>query len=529
VEPHTHFDTLVDFLLTVGYIDGVFDEREQDFVRGYLDQLAAHVAPETSEGQRAHFDTVFARLELEIVALNSEVMAADDDGFITSRLKVRAVALFRTFSPTDQALALELVNGLVAADGTISAAERSLHEELVTHLVTPPPAPPAGPQPPQGELLQIDATASLELSALTHPLLDQVEQSYETDLDTRQARVGADYELIFDAITVWERQRARGNGRLAGIADIAQLPPGTRLLDGHVHVLRPDRETELVVLGDLHGCYSCFKAALLQSDFIERVRRFQADPLNHPDIKLVLLGDYLDRGRFGFEGVLRAALQLLVTLPNHVVLLRGNHEFLVRMDGRVVSAVSPAEAVPAIEDFVSQDVLEAYRHLFEHMPTSFLFDRTLFVHAGIPRDETLAERYRDLSSLDDAMLRFEMMWSDPIDTDHVPAALQRESTRFSFGRDQFRAFMERTGCHALIRGHEQIDEGFRESLSVAGRRLYTLFSAGGHNPDLPVASRYRSVTPMALTIHRAADAFRATPWPIQYEPFGNGDHNRLYR
>jgi hypothetical protein len=284
---------------------------------------------------------------------------------------------------------------------------------------------------------------------------------------------------VFEAIKVWERQRARGNGRLAGVTDVAQLAPGTRVLDGHVYVQRPSQPTELIVLGDLHGCYACLKAALLQSDFIERALRHQADPVNNPDVKLVLLGDYIDRGRFSFEGVLRTALQLLVSLPEHVILLRGNHEFLVRLGEFIVSAVNPAEAVPSLSQSAPVEVLEAYRHLFDHMPTSFLFERTLFVHGGIPREDTLAERYRDLSSLDDSVLRFEMMWGDPVDTDHVPVKLQRESARFNFGRDQFRSFMDRIGAHTLIRGHEQVDRGFQTFFDLGMQRLHTLFSAGG--------------------------------------------------
>ncbi len=527
----TRFDTLVDLLLTVGYVDGVFDQHEQEFVRGYVDQLVSHVVVEPgAETSRAHFDAVYARLAAELAALAAEVVAAGDETFVRNRLKVRAVALFRGFAASDQAVALQLIEGLVSADGTVSPIERSLYDELRTYFQATPPPPPPVAVSADGEVLRVEAARPNELAALSHPLLEPLEQPYAADPVARQAQVGRDYELIFQAITTWERQRARGNGRLAGITDIGQLAAGTRLLDGHVHVLRPDQPTELVVVGDLHGCYSCLKAALLQSDFIERARRYQQDPVNNPDIKLVLLGDYLDRGRYGFEGVLRAALQLLVTLPNHVVLLRGNHEFLVRVDGRVVSAVSPAEAVPGIADRVSADILEAYRHLFEHMPTSLLFDRTLFVHGGIPRDETLAARYRDLSSLDDPTLRFEMMWSDPVDTDSVPVELQRESTRFTFGREQFRAFMERVGCHTLIRGHEQVDAGFRAGFDVGGRRLFTLFSAGGHdNPDLPAESRYRSVTPMALSIRRDATSLQAVPWPILYASFGNAEHNGLYR
>ena len=532
MDPNARFDPLIDLLLTVAYVDGAFDHREQVFVRAYLDQLASHVAsaPGGGEPQRDHLDVVYGRLETEIAALADEVVATDDPDFVKSRLKMRAVTLFRGFAPPDQVVALELVNGLVQADGVVTPIERRLYEELLAYFHAAPAsfAPIATAPPP--EMLRLDPPEVKPLGAVAHPLLDPLEHNYADDPVVRQGQVGGDYELIFAAITVWERQRARGNGRLKGIRDIAELPPGTRLLDGHVHVQRPDRPTELVVLGDLHGCYACLKAALLQSDFIERAHRYQRDPVNNPDIKLVLLGDYLDRGRFGFEGVLRAALQLLVALPNHVIVLRGNHELLIRRDGRVVSAVNPAEAVPGIADRVSPDILEAYRHLFDHMPSSLLFDRTIFVHGGIPRDDTFADRYRDLASLDDFELRFQMMWSDPSDTDHVPVDLQRLTPRFTFGRDQFRTFMERIGCHAMIRGHEQVETGFQTVFDVGHRQLYTLFSAGGHdNPDLPPDSRYRGVTPMGMTIRHSGTDVRGVTWPLQYQAFGDATNNGLYR
>jgi hypothetical protein len=515
-------EQLIDLLVTVGYIDGLFHQHERDFVRGYMNRLVEHVAvaPGSADAWRTHFDTVYARLDAEVAALAAEVMKAGDESFVQTRLKVRALTLFRSFSPVDQAGALELLQALVQADGIISPPERHLHEEMLALLHKP--QPPAATVTTQPSLLKIAEPMPLEPKSLSHPLLDELEHGGVPD--------AKDYELIFGAITAWERQRARGAGRLLGITDVGQLPIGTRLLDGHVHVQRPDHPVELVVLGDLHGCYACLKAALLQSDFIERARRYQADPANNPDIKLVLLGDYLDRGRFSFEGVLRAALKLLVELPNHVVLLRGNHEFLVRVEGEVKSAVIPAEAVPGIADKVPPDMLEAYRHLFEHMPTSLLFDRTLFVHGGIPRDDTFAANYHDLASLDDYEIRFQMMWSDPAQTDHVPVELQRESPRFSFGKNQFRAFMERIGCHAMIRGHEQIDAGFTTLFDLGDRALHSLFSAGGHdNPDLPAESRYRSVTPMALTVRYEAGDAIAIPWPLRYQPFVTAPNNGLYR
>ncbi len=529
-DPCAHAFSVIDLLLTVGYIDGQFHEDERSFIRQYVDRLVERGPQPPDAGDwRARFDAAYARFDAEIAAIAAEVVAAGDERYVQTRLKVRAVALFRNFSPADQQVALELLNVVMHADGTVSPPERELHDELRAYFHASPSLPVPIVAPP-ADLLSFDAPQPLALETFTHPWLDPLEQRYATDPAILHAQLAGDYNLIFQAITVWERQRARGNGHLLGVSDIGQLTAGTRFLDGHVHVQRPDRPTELVVLGDLHGCYACLKAALLQSDFIERALRHQQDPANHPDIKLVLLGDYIDRGRFSFEGVLRTALQLLVALPDHVVLLRGNHELLMRRGAQIVSAVNPAEAVPALAERAPIDLLEAYRHLFDHMPSSFLFERTLFVHGGIPRDETMVARYRDLSSFDDPVVRFEMMWSDPVGTDHVPLELQRESPRFNFGREQFRVFMERVGCHTLIRGHEQIDAGFATVFDVGHRRLHTLFSAGGHdNLDLPTESRYRKVTPMGLTIRAGGGVSQAALWPIQYQPFTTGAHNGLYR
>src|SRR5690606_22613010 len=158
------------------------------------------------------------------------------------------------------------------------------------------------------------------------------------------------------------------------------------------------------------------------------------------------------------------------------------------------------------------EMLEAYRLLFEHMPTCFLFERSLFVHAGIPRDDTFAERYHDLSSLNDDELRFQMMWSDPVAADHIPVELHRMNPRFTFGRHQFQAFMKRTGFHSLIRGHEKIDHGFEVFYDLGEHVLLSLFSSGGaDNADLPFDSSYRTVTPMALSMHAADGKLTAHP------------------
>ncbi|MBX3160836.1 MAG: metallophosphoesterase [Deltaproteobacteria bacterium] len=543
---------MIDLLVTVSYIDGVFADRERAFLQRYVDSVIVVIeqsavgTPEErarlSRAWRAHFEERLRVLEGEIAVLAQEVLAAaaaGGDTYVASRLRVRAVSLFRDLPPPEQANALELVTGLIHADGVIAPNERSVHGELHGLLTAQPARPPvASPTektlPPTGTrkvaAFTVTPYVRKELVAVSHPLLDPIEQTLSPHPAERKAQIEWDYNLLHKAMQQWQRARAAGQHRLNGITDIDQLPIGARFLDRYIHVQRPTGPIELVVLGDLHGCYSCLKAALLQSNFIQRAWAHQWDPVRNPDVKLVLLGDYIDRGRFSFDGVLRAALHLFVALPDHVILLRGNHEWLRWIDNRITSGVYPAEALASLAPHVPLEMLEAYRLLFEHMPTSFLCERTLFVHAGIPRDDTFAERYRDLGSLNDDDMRFQMMWSDPVATDHIPVELQRMDPRFSFGRKQFVAFMERTGLHTLVRGHEKIDRGFDAFYSLGEHTLVNLFSSGGaDNDDLPFDSSYRRVTPMALSVQAGPGHVIATPWQLHYRAFNYAPHNGLYR
>ncbi len=538
---------IVDLLLTVGYIDGIFHEREHAFVQQYVAAAfkrveepampmgigmgigIGRIAGEDGGG----FEALHAKLLAEIAALTAEVTSRAEANYVVTRLKVRALTIFSALAAPQQEAALGLIRALMEADGIISPDEQRLYEELAGYFAAAkspkPAAAPAAAAPPSRPLLVSEPQWN-ELKATSHPLLDSLEHTYSPHPRELQSQIAFDYHLVTQAMAQWDRMRGSGKGRLAGVADIGQLPVGARFLDGHVHVMRPDRPVELVVLGDLHGCYSCLKAAVLQSGFIERVWAHQWDPTKHPDVKLVLLGDYIDRGRFSFDGVLRAVLQLFVAMPDHVVVLRGNHEYFLSGPDRVFSGVAPAEALASLSPHVPREMLEAYRMLFEQMPTSFLFERTLFVHGGIPRDDTFAAKYRDLSSLDDPELSFQMMWSDPTQTDQVPVELQRKNPRFNFGRNQFRAFMERVGCNTMVRGHEKIDPGFEVVYALGDRLLLNLFSAGGYdNNDLPIDGSYRSVTPMALTVLHGQGPASAIPWPIQYQPFNYETHNGFRR
>jgi hypothetical protein len=535
---------VIFYLTTFGYIDGDFDQAEKEFVRNYVRKLVetrVHDAvPESDQQLRAeltqkfttHFHEVFEGIDRQVKELFTEAVAEGEaqDTFVFSKLKLRCFEIFKSFDQSNQEQLMDTIDELIQADGQVHPAEVKFRGELAALL-----------EEDLGvELLEDDANSrtsavgkdvKLIPSSENHPFFDQFEHHYTADAGRLRQQVEADRKLIDQVIAKLDEQRHAGAGKLTGKRNVAELRGTEPFLDGHVAVLspKPGREYELTVVGDLHGCYSCLKAVLMQTDFFAKVNKFVNDPDHNPEPKLVLLGDYIDRGMFSYQGVLRSAMQLFLRAPNHVYLLRGNHEYYIEHQGRVLGAVRPSEAMNTLKPHLSQEVFAHYMKLFDALPNMLFFERILFVHGGIARDLLLKEKYKDLSSLNEWDIRFQMMWSDPSSADVIPATLQEQSSRFPFGRLQSQAFLQRVGCHTLVRGHEKVDEGFRRVYDDANQLLITLFSAGGSdNKDLPPDSSYRSVTPMAMTVKYKDGKSEIIPWKIDYARYNLAGTNKFF-
>jgi hypothetical protein len=546
-EAEKQMRAVIFYLTTFGYIDGDFDEAEKAFVRDYIRKLIEHrvndavdasdepLRKELTTKYTAHFLEVFESIDAQVRELFTEAVAAEEeqDTFVHAKLKLRCFEIFKSFDPQSQEQLMQTIDELIQADGQVHPAEVKFRGELAALLE----------DDLQVELLEegesarqrvhvADEEATLPPVSRDHPFFGQFEFHYSAVPDVLAQQISADRALLDRVMAKLDDERARGAGKLDGKHSVTDFAGGESFLDGHVYVVPPrlGQEYEVTVLGDLHGCYSCLKGALMQSRFFDKVAAFHQDPKQHPHPLLVLLGDYIDRGLFSYNGVLRAVLQVYERAPDHVCVLRGNHEYYVEHQGRVYGAVRPSEAMDTLKPHVPYEVFDHYRRLFEALPNMLLFDRFLLVHGGLPRDRLLKERYRDLSSLNDPDLRFQMLWSDPSSADVIPVALQEQSARFPFGRLQCLAFLRRIGCHTLIRGHEKVEEGFRRTYDDEEQLLITLFSAGGHdNEDLPDDSGYRSVTPMAMTLRFKDGKSEISPWRIDYQSYNDPDRNAFFR
>lgn len=136
------------------------------------------------------------------------------------------------------------------------------------------------------------------------------------------------------------------------------------------------------VMGDLHGCCDEFERLLSKMK------------PNLQNDRLILLGDYLDRGRKSYE-LIQALLRMQADYGSEkVVLLRGNHEqmaldYFSKRDSSYLYNGGQA----TIRSFHSHnDPLENYLKVFQQMPVYIEDEHYLYVHAGVRPGVALEEQ-----------------------------------------------------------------------------------------------------------------------------------------
>jgi protein phosphatase len=240
--------------------------------------------------------------------------------------------------------------------------------------------------------------------------------------------------------------------------DLKYRPPGALEINNYA---------ELYVLGDLHGDYATFITILEKEKILERI--------GGNNVKLILLGDYVDRGPQQLQ-VLVSIMYLKNIFPNNIVLIRGNHE-------------PPRMLMPVPHDFTDivllrygveegMRLLRAVFKMFQHLPyLARVPGKLLFLHGGPPRTVLNAKSYEEafsigLPSVDDIVLE-DILWSDPVDDASIITAPSPRGAGVLYGPKVTERALELSGTQYIIRGHEPT-EGFRLNHN---RRVITLFDA----------------------------------------------------
>lgn len=134
----------------------------------------------------------------------------------------------------------------------------------------------------------------------------------------------------------------------------------------------------LIAIGDIHGCYDSFKTIVE-----EKIKLKKTD-------KLILLGDYIDRGTQSKEVV-----DYIIKLQDQnydVIALLGNHESLLLNayeNPDLLSKWILNGASASLKSFGIDDIskLESkYLDFFKRLKYYFAYEDYLFVHAGFNDD-----------------------------------------------------------------------------------------------------------------------------------------------
>ena len=518
-------EAIIFYLTTIGYVDGMFSGRERTFVRDYIRKLVFHrvraskpdadpnLRQELTDRFTQHFIEVLERVDNHIGSIVQDSGHFEREGHdpTLAKIKLRCYEIFRSLNTATQRELLTVGDDLLRSDSTVDPSEVSFRNEFVKLLEsgrrTARESRPS--QRYRERRSSVEVSTEIFLPPEPDPFAETLQRQFDLNPNTTSRSVNEDRDLIRKVVDYNRRVRENGTGRLASARSMLDFEGQAPFLDGHVHVVPAQHPSyEITVVGDLNGCFGNLRATILQSQFLRKVEAFQASPESSPLPMMVFLGNFSLLGEHITDRVLQAAIQLKFSAPEHVYLLKGSHEDEAAM-GKEARKQTNDLLRGACEDFAT---------LFQEMAHTVVFEDILFVHGGVPKQDTFRTRFETLASLNDPLIRKEMLWSDPSRVDAVPPELQEQSLRFPFGRLQAFQFLDHLECQVLVRGHEKIASGFCQNYDDENVKLFTVFSCGGaDNPDLPPDSVYRRVEPMALTIRWENGASTFSPWKIRYE------------
>jgi Ca2+-binding EF-hand superfamily protein/diadenosine tetraphosphatase ApaH/serine/threonine PP2A family protein phosphatase len=241
-----------------------------------------------------------------------------------------------------------------------------------------------------------------------------------------------------------------------------------------------DRDEKISVVGDLHGSLYSLQHAL------EVI-----GPIGGIEGRTVIFdGDFVDRGSESLE-VICILLLLKLAYPNHVYLLRGNHE-----DTLVASAYGfHDELIAKYGEDVMDTIWDSVNAVFSALPLGAVTKTAAILHGGIPSTEFTLDDLKNITTEERCAIKTIMsdsqskvrdivrgvLWSDPSPRNGIRPNTTRTVGVF-FGPDVARDFLIHHKLKYLIRGHEVAENGTSSVMLDDDHSVVTVFSQPAY-PD----------------------------------------------
>jgi len=212
----------------------------------------------------------------------------------------------------------------------------------------------------------------------------------------------------------------------------------------------------VIICGDIHGqIYDLLELFKKGGDI--------------PNSRYVFMGDYVDRGYNGVE-VLELLLALKIKYPEHITLLRGNHE-----SRQICFAYGFYEEIT--RKYGNANAWEYFTDLFDYLPLAALVEGKIFcVHGGLSPYISTVDQIRLINrkmEIPREGVFCDLMWSDPDDIETW--IISCRGAGWIYGWKVVDEFTHINGLELICRAHQLVMEGFKYWFEK--KNLCTVWSA----------------------------------------------------
>ncbi|OTF75823.1 serine/threonine protein phosphatase-like protein [Euroglyphus maynei] len=219
----------------------------------------------------------------------------------------------------------------------------------------------------------------------------------------------------------------------------------------------------------------------------------------------LFLGDYVDRGRWGFECFYYLMI-IKYLCPNRIFLIRGNHE----IECIQMKYSFHKELLRKYGQQIGQKFFQHINDVFNRLPFAAIVNDSIFcAHGGLPcSEQNLAVLNREMPKIirdpeNEAIPVWELVWSDPLEFAKfgeqaellgvTPAFMNgfflpniKRGTSFFFNEYAVITFFKENNLNYMIRAHEVPAPGYKFNFGTLCTTIFSCSHYCGNNNECAV-------------------------------------------